>query len=504
MKQTPNYNFPILEAGDKYSKEYQNDAFRILDTELKSVATKVYLLDDIGNAVNEINNTKNIVDEFVVTANETKAFLDNATTNCINTLNSATITKQEELTATANVSIGNVNTAIGVADSKISEMNQWIINNGDIASLSKKVNQIKNHIFRDGKVKFIGHRGFSAHAPENTIPSFRLCGSNNYWGAECDIRETSDGKFVLMHDDTVDRTTNGTGTVSSKTLAQIKALTIDAGNNISANPTLRVPTLEEYLQICRKHSLVPIIELKAMTSIASFLDILKTYQVIESCMLISFNKTILEKVRELNYKIEIAYLSDTMTTAEIEYCKSHNFNINVSHTSCTEELVKYAHINDILVGVWTVDDVTKVHNFVDIGVDFITTNSYVKRENEMYRPYVEIGGLRHGKHVYASGTPYEITHLSNLEDKTRVWTDKLNKLEGWETVIYPIDKKGYTVSILFYDKYKNGISDLGWLADGVKVNIPTNAVYYEIYIGGGVNIEYISWATLKEIKVALF
>lgn len=481
----------------------------------KCVADSNAIILATNTAIANATTSKNNLDASISTANTTKTALENTTTTCVSTINNLVTTKQSEmtsftnakqgeLTTTSTTCVNNVNEAIGNANDKITELNQWVIDNGDLTDLSEKVNQIKNHIFYDGKIKLVGHRGFSGYAPENTIPSFRLCSSNGYWGAETDVRETSDGKFVLMHDDTVDRMTNGTGTVASKTLAQIKALTIDSGNLVEATSSLKVPTLEEYLQMCKKCSLVPIIEVKAMTSIENFLNILKSYQMIESCMLISFEKSILESIRALNYKIELAYLSNTMTTEEIEYCKSHNFHINVNYSACTESLVREAHRNGILVGVWTIDTITDVHNAMDMCVDFITTNKYIRRENELHRPFVEIGNLKYGRHTYGAGTPYELAHESNLDDKTRIWSDKLNKLEGWETKIYPITRNGYNVAVLFYDVNKLGITDIGWLSDSVAVSIPSNAVYYEIYIGNTTAVESTAWTQLRQIRVVTF
>lgn len=66
----------------------------------------------------------------------------------------------------------------------------------------------------------IAHRGASTLAPENSIPAFQLAGEYGYWGAECDVSVTKDGIWVLMHDTSVDRTTNGRGAVSSFTLGR--------------------------------------------------------------------------------------------------------------------------------------------------------------------------------------------------------------------------------------------------------------------------------------------
>ena len=84
------------------------------------------------------------------------------------------------------------------------------------------------------------HRGLSALAPENTLPAYRLAGEYGFWGAECDISQTSDGVWVLMHDKTVDRMTDGEGLVSDFTYEELSALTVDAGNNIEQFPGTKV------------------------------------------------------------------------------------------------------------------------------------------------------------------------------------------------------------------------------------------------------------------------
>ena len=462
------------------------------------IAEKDRMVAAVNAAISSANTTKQALEQATTTANTTKNTLVNTTNTCKTELNDFVNTKKEEL-----------NSTIANADKKISELNQWVLDNGDIADLNNKVKDIKNHLLHNNKVKMIAHRGFSGYSPENTIPAFRLAGSNKYWGAECDVRETSDGKFVIMHDDTVDRMTNGTGSVSSKTLTQIKDLTIDSGNFIKFNPTLRVPTLEEYLQICKECGLIPVIELKSIkiASIPNFLDILNAYQVLDCCLIISFDKSILEAVRTENEKIEMAYLSNTMTSADITYCSENRFHINVLHTAITKTLIEEAHKKDVLVGAWTIDDKTTIDILISNGIDFITANGYIRgKEYELHKPYVEVGGLHYGRHTYGQGTPQEMCHTANLSDKTRIWSDKLNKLEGWETKVGSNIKNGFQVAVLFYDKNKVGINDLGWLPDNTSLDIPANAVYYELYLGtpDGRNIEMNEWPNLRKIRALLF
>lgn len=96
----------------------------------------------------------------------------------------------------------------------------------------------------DGKIRVIAHRGEHLHHPENTLPAFQAAIDAGADYFELDVRTTSDGKFVIMHDSTLDRTTNGTGDVHKHTLAEIRAL--DAGAKFSPEfAGTKVPTLDE-------------------------------------------------------------------------------------------------------------------------------------------------------------------------------------------------------------------------------------------------------------------
>ena len=117
-------------------------------------------------------------------------------------------------------------------------------------------------------VRMMAHRGFSALAPENTLPAFRLAGEYGFWGAECDTSPTADGVWIVMHDDTVDRTTNGEGKVKDLTYDEIRALTIDDGSNVENYPDTKVPTLTEYLDVCGEYGLHPVIEIKTCADLA--------------------------------------------------------------------------------------------------------------------------------------------------------------------------------------------------------------------------------------------
>ena len=105
-------------------------------------------------------------------------------------------------------------------------------------------NQSKDNIY------VAGHRGLSARFPENTLPSFQAALDAGLDMIELDVRMTKDGQLVVMHDDTVDRTTDGAGRLRDMTLEQVKAL--DAGRKAGGQfAGVRVPTLREFMELVK-------------------------------------------------------------------------------------------------------------------------------------------------------------------------------------------------------------------------------------------------------------
>ncbi|MCY1690757.1 glycerophosphodiester phosphodiesterase family protein [Exiguobacterium sp. SL14] len=204
------------------------------------------------------------------------------------------------------------------------------------------------------------------------------------WGAECDLGLTSDGKLVLMHDATVDRTTDGTGTVSSRTLAEIQAMNIDF--NLKGFSGVKVPTIDQYLLVCKEYGLRPVIEVKDgghLTGMADALLIaLANYNMTQSCILISFGEETLQYIRSKNADIYLGYLlnqSDLITLDFISFAESlGNCAINAyGSTNLTKSMVDNCHVRGIPVMVWTVNDRTLANYLEAIGVDMITTDTLV-------------------------------------------------------------------------------------------------------------------------------
>lgn len=338
----------------------------------------------VSSAGTDIANKKKEVDKFV---SDSRITIDNKIIDANKTINNVNLAKDqtEKVTQDANLKINEVNTAMDDFEDRFNKMSTSQTSNAELIdargqseTLRKELERIEVTPFTNSnKVRMVAHRGLSARAPENTIPAYELAGQNGFWGAECDIIETLDGQFVLMHDDTVDRTTNGTGKVSDLTLAQIKALNVDYGSNILSYPGLKVPLMSEFLFTCKEYGMVPVIEVKSMGagSAEKFMNEIRAWGMENQCVVISFNRQVMEDLRALSKNIILQPLMD-LNKANIDYCASlgKNTHIDSHYNTVTKELVEYAHKCGVSVNCWTVDSESKKNELIAMGVDFISTN----------------------------------------------------------------------------------------------------------------------------------
>ena len=268
---------------------------------------------------------------------------------------------------------------------------------GEINEVEKEIINFapKNNI-KVNTTRMIAHRGRSDIAPENTIPAYELAGDFGYWGGEVDLQKTSDGHFICLHDGTVDRTTNGIGSVSNLTLAEIQSLHIKeqtpfmGSAEFAALPygeaAIKVPTLEEYLNACKQYNIVPVIELKEetikATDIAVILDVVNKWEMTGQVVFIAFNDyntDLLETIHSINPTIMCQPIMD-FTRENIDYVANNfspNCGIDPNYSQVTKELVEYAHSKGIEVNCWTCDDEIDKERLMSYGVDYITTNKLI-------------------------------------------------------------------------------------------------------------------------------
>ena len=238
-----------------------------------------------------------------------------------------------------------------------------------------------------GSVRMIGHRGYSAVAPENTLPAFRLAGENGFWGAECDTSPTADGAWIIMHDDTVDRMTNGEGKVIDHTLEELRALTVDAGNNVEQYPGTRVPLLTEYLDVCREYDMYAVIEIKGCTPVEMLDDLaalLSAREEKDHFLIISFGQEHCARIKELMPETPVYLLiggSEDFADS-MQFALDHKLDgVDFAHI-WGRKWVKSAQKAGLKTAVWTVDDVATANQFYRWGVRDFTTNALTPQAPE--------------------------------------------------------------------------------------------------------------------------
>jgi glycerophosphoryl diester phosphodiesterase len=217
---------------------------------------------------------------------------------------------------------GNEFYDVQVQNSNMDIIDEEIKNNSNKAE-SESANAILKHVSlsnphsqyeQNNKYERIAHRGLSALAPENTLIAMEQAIIYGCDSLEFDMHISNDGAIVISHDDTVDRTTNGNGTIISKTLAQIK--TLDAGTKFSTKYTgITIPTLGEILTLARgkvKHIYPEIKGYRTNADIELMINELETYGFISKSIITSFIASDLAYVRTLNSFITLGYLVNSV------------------------------------------------------------------------------------------------------------------------------------------------------------------------------------------------
>lgn len=222
------------------------------------------------------------------------------------------------------------------------------------------------------------HRGLSAIAPENTDLAILEAGKAGFYAAEFDITLTKDGRWILMHDKTVNRMTNGEGEVSSFTFDEIRKLRIDGGNKSAENSdNLVVNTFEEALAVCEKYSMRAMIEIKGgePENMAGVLEIIDSMNLKTEPLIIDFNSDRINAIREIDKDVEIWYLVSKISDDDIEFAKKHNTALAFNHKKFINyKMLGKAKDEGIKLAAWTVDLLPAADILIALGVKYITTN----------------------------------------------------------------------------------------------------------------------------------
>lgn len=241
---------------------------------------------------------------------------------------------------------------------------------------------------------FFGHRGYNALFPENTLLAFRKAIEAGANGFELDVVMSADGVLFCMHDDSVDRTTDGKG--ECKELAWDYIRTLDAGSYKNAVFTgEKVPSLEEVLDYFKDVNCWILVEIKnGYGDIATDVAKMITDKEMEDQVLVqSFNWGYLDAVKAVNPAIRTGLLGMRMSPAQVrDISEGHDF---VSLNSCNQAVMSTAQAAGMDIFIWTVNRVEDMRECFELGVDGIIGDnvllmSEVAEENKLlpYYPFI--------------------------------------------------------------------------------------------------------------------
>jgi glycerophosphoryl diester phosphodiesterase len=224
----------------------------------------------------------------------------------------------------------------------------------------------------------LAHRGYSAKAPENTMAAFELALAVGADGIELDVHMTRDGEIVVIHDDTLDRTTNGKGPVSDQTMAELREL--DAGSWFSPEfAGERIPTLKRVLELIKDKDVLLNIEIKTGLGFQQLneelVPLLDRYDRWERTIISSFNHYALAHLISLKPQARTAILYMAALVNPWVYAKSIGATaLHPYYPGIIPEIVTASQQNGMMVNAWTVDLEADIQRVKMCRVDGIITN----------------------------------------------------------------------------------------------------------------------------------
>jgi glycerophosphoryl diester phosphodiesterase len=224
--------------------------------------------------------------------------------------------------------------------------------------------------FTPGQLLLGGHRGNPAEHPENTLASFASAIEIGVDVIECDVHLTTDGRLAVIHDHTLDRTTNGTGLVGAHSMAELKKL--DAGGGE------RIPELAEVLELARGKVGVAVevknLPVKYPGIETKLVEALRLGKMSTDSAAISFDHRVVKLVRELDEDIVGGVLVAGRPLMLPELLLWAHAEVYSPHWSFVDsETVAEVHGAGAVIGVWTVDEAEILDRSRRLGVDAIYT-----------------------------------------------------------------------------------------------------------------------------------
>ena len=227
------------------------------------------------------------------------------------------------------------------------------------------------------KPKMIAHRGLSGLELENTNSAFVAAGNRSYFGIETDVHRTADGQYIIIHDDNTKRVGGDEMIVEKTTFETLRSIRLVDKDGQKGRKDLIMPSLAEYISICKKYEKEAVLELKnrfKADEIQEIIEIIRQGGWLERTTFISFDLSNMICVRNFLPEARVQFLISYYPDWLVDTLKRNNLDLDIYYKAITPERVKELHDNGIEVNVWTVDTIEDAQYVIDCGVDYITSN----------------------------------------------------------------------------------------------------------------------------------
>lgn len=225
------------------------------------------------------------------------------------------------------------------------------------------------------------HRGVNSQAPENTIPAYEKAVELGYYSAECDIKLTSDNEWVLYHDPFLWGNFLKFGTVGGTDFETLRSYEYRSGADFCNYSDVRIPTLDEFLDVFVGSETRPQIEIKTnnFDRLGTVIDAIKAKGLEDSAIIISFDYDQLKAIRKYDSDIELWYLVYRISQRKIDDAKKlGNCWLSADFSLNNEKTISLALSQGVGLSLWTVDKVKDAEKLYDLGVRYIETDILCK------------------------------------------------------------------------------------------------------------------------------
>lgn len=228
-----------------------------------------------------------------------------------------------------------------------------------------------------GEIKMIAHRGLSGLERENTCPAFVAAAVKSYYGIETDVHVTKDGKYIVVHDDNLKRVAGLDMVVEESSFDELRAVKMTDIDGVTKRADIFLPSLEEYISICKKYDKIAVLELKnrmATEHVWNIAKIICDMGWFEKTIFISFAGENLVDLKKKYPSAQAQFLTSEATEENFKFMVENDLDADLCGYCVSKEYVEKLHAAGKKVNCWTLDKLEHAELAKACGVDFITTN----------------------------------------------------------------------------------------------------------------------------------